>query len=117
MHRRVRGRPKMNVPNAVAKLLGDRFAYEEEGRFDARAQKWSWKMKTSTLTDKLHNAGTVTIERVGEDTCVRVSEIEMEAKVFGVGGLLEKTTEEEYSSGWEASARFMNKWIASHPEG
>jgi hypothetical protein len=115
VHRRVRGRPKMNVPAAVAKVLGDRFGYEEEGRFDPKAQKWSWKMKTNTLTDKLHNSGTVTVEKAGEDKCVRVSEIEMEAKVFGLGGLLEKTTEEEYRTGWEASARFMNEWLANHP--
>lgn len=117
VRRRVKGRPKMNVPAAVQKLLGDRFAYEEDGKFDPQTKVWSWKMKPSTLADKLRTEGTVRVEPAGDGKCRRLAEITAEAKVFGVGGLLEKTTEEQMRDGWGKSAAYMNKWIAEHPLG
>jgi Protein of unknown function (DUF2505) len=113
MHRVIRGRPKMNVPKPVAKVLGDKFGYEETGNM--KAGKWAWTMKTNTLTDKLNTTGTVECEKIGDDKCRRIAKINMEAKVFGVGKLIEQSTEKEMRTGWDTSAAFMNKWLASHP--
>jgi len=35
--------------------------------------------------------------------------------VFGVGGLHESTTEKQMRDGWNASAAYMNTWLAKHP--
>jgi Protein of unknown function (DUF2505) len=113
--RRVRGRPKMTMPKPVAKLLGDSFGYEEDGHCDTGSQTWIWKMKPNTLADKLNNHGTVKVEAAGDGKCRRIAEIFCEAKVFGVGGLIEKTTEDQMRDGWDKSAAYMNEWIADHP--
>lgn len=112
--RKVRGRPKMNAPAAVQKLLGDSFSYEETGTFDPKTQVWKWEMIPSTLASKLRNEGTVKVESAGEGKVRRVATIEVEAKVFGVGGLLESTTEKEMRNGWDRSAEFFNNWIRDH---
>ena len=112
VERIIRGRPQMNVPKPVAKALGDKFGYEESGKKEGDV--WKWSMKTNTLTDKLHTKGSVRCEKISDDKCRRVAEIEMEAKVFGIGKLIEQSTEKEMREGWDKSAAFMNKWLAEH---
>ena len=112
----IRGRPTMNMPKPVMKLLGDSFGYEEEGTWDAGKSAWHFKMKPNTLADKLNNFGTVTCEKISDDKCRRIAEISMEAKVFGLGGVIESSTEKEMRDGWDKSAVYMNKWLAQHPE-
>jgi hypothetical protein len=112
IHRKAAGQPKMNVPGPVAKLLGANFRYTEDGHFDKKTQTWKWKLHPSALADKLHTSGSVRIEPAGEGRVRRIAEMTMEAKVFGIGGLLESAAEKNMRDGWEKSAEFMNKWIA-----
>lgn len=115
--RKVAGTPKMNMPGPVQKLLGSGFSYSEEGRLNKATKVWSWKMTPSTLADKLSQTGTMRIEAVGDKKVRRVTEMVMEAKVFGVGGLIESSTEKQLREGWDHSAKFMNKWIADGKAG
>lgn len=115
IRRRVRGTPKMDVPGAVKKVLGDSFGYEEDGTWNRASKIWTWIMIPNKLQGKLSNKGKVTIEKVGDDKVRRIAEIEIEAKIFGVGGMIEKTSEQQMTDGWNKSAVFMNKWIADHP--
>jgi hypothetical protein len=117
VRRVVRGRPKMNLPKPVMKLLGDSFGYTEEGSFEPKGKVWSFKMTPSTLAGKLRNEGTTRVEAIDDTKCRRVAELICEAKVFGLGGLLENTSEAEMTKGWNYSAKYMNRWIAEHPLG
>ena len=54
------------------------------------------------------------IEKIGDDKVRRIVELVIEAKVFGIGGMLESTTEKQLRDGWDDSAVFMNKWLAEH---
>lgn len=107
--RKVKGTPKMNLPGPVAKLLGNGFSYTEEGRLDKATKRWSWKMIPSALGGKLTNEGTMRIEKIGEGRIRRTADITIEAKVFGVGGMIESTAEKQLREGWEASAPFFQK--------
>ena len=109
--RKVSGQPKLDAPGPVQKLLGSSFSFVEEGRFDKTSKVWHWKMIPSTMADKLRTEGTIRVEPAGEGKCRRIADISMEAKVFGVGGMLESTTEKNMRQGYDASARFMNQWI------
>jgi hypothetical protein len=115
LRRRVKGAPKVELPGAIAKLIGDRFGYEEEGAFDSAAQKWRWKMRPSAMADKMRMEGVVRVEPAGEGKCRRIADIELEAKVFGLGGMIEGTSEKEMRSGWDGSAAYMNRWLREHP--
>jgi hypothetical protein len=75
---------------------------------------WRWKMTPSTLADKLFTSGLVRIETLGSDKVRRIADMNVEAKIFGVGGLIEGTAEKQMREGWDKSAAFMNKWIADH---
>lgn len=110
--RKCAGRPKLNMPGPVMKLLGDGFRYSEEGKFDKATMVWRWKMTPSAMADKLRQEGTLKVEAIGDNKVRRTAELINEAKVFGVGGLIESSAEKSLREGWDQSAVFMNKWIA-----
>jgi hypothetical protein len=110
--RKISGQPKMNAPAAVSKILGSGFRYTEDGTWDKGTKVWRWKMTPSTLADKMRNEGTMRIEEVGTDKVRRVADLIVEAKIFGVGGILEGFAEKELRSGWDHSAAFFKKWLS-----
>ena len=59
------------------------------------------------------NTGSVRVEAVGDDKVRRVADLFIEAKIFGLGGLIESSAEKQLRDGWDQSAVFMNKYIAS----
>lgn len=113
--RTVRATPKMDVPGPVAKLLGSGFSYVEEGRFDKATKTYRWNIKPSTLENKLRNEGTVRCEPLGPSKCRRIVEVVLDAKVFGVGGIIEGAVEKGLREGWEMSAKATNRWVKDHP--
>jgi hypothetical protein len=112
--RRTKGVPKMKLPGPVAKLLGDSFGYEENGTLDKASGIYRWKMTPNTMTDKLFTTGSVKIESLGDGKVRRTSEATIEAKMFGVGGLLEGTAEGEMRTSWDKENAFMSRWIREH---
>ena len=113
--RTVKATPKMEAPAAVVKLLGSSFGYDEEGRFNKATKTHKFVIKTNVMTEKLKNEGTVKCEPRGEGKSLRVVEIIAEAKVFGLGGVIESSFEKSFKTGWQKSADFINKWVKEHP--
>jgi hypothetical protein len=109
--RKVAGMPKMNMPGPVAKLLGSNFRYTELGTFDKAKKLWRWKMTPSVMAEKLRQEGQMHIEPAGDGRVRRIARMDNEAKVFGVGGLIESSAEKQLREGWDASAHFMNRYI------
>lgn len=111
IHRKVAATPKTEMPAAVAKLIGPNLRYTEEGDFDRAKGTFTWVMKTSALTDKMKNGGTLRVEARGEGKVARIVEAYSEASVFGLGGIIESSTEKQVRDGWEKSAAFMRRWF------
>jgi len=109
--RKVTALPKMDVPGPVAKLLGANFRYTEEGSMSKTDRIWRWKMIPSTLADKLFTSGVVRAEAIGTDKTRRIAEMDVAAKIFGLGGLIESSAEKQLREGWDKSAAFMNKYV------
>lgn len=109
--RKIKATPKIELPGPVAKLMGSNFSFVEEGTWNKGTKVWSWKMIPSSMGDKLRNEGTMRAESSGGKTR-RIAEIILEAKVFGLGGLIESSAEKGLREGWDASARLINKHLA-----
>src|SRR5262245_41039480 len=103
----------MNMPGPVAKILGDNFRYREEGNFDKKSRTFHRKMIPRVMPDKMRTEGVVRIEPIGDNKVRRVADLTVEAKIFGVGGLMESSAEKQLRQGWDDSATFMNKYLAS----
>jgi hypothetical protein len=106
--------PKLDAPGSVKKVLGDGFGYSEEGRFDRAKKVFKFTITPNTLAGKLKTEGTVRAEPAGERKCKRIVDIFVEAKVFGVGGMLEKMSEKSLRDGWADSAAYLNRWLKEH---
>jgi hypothetical protein len=111
----VKAMPKPEAPAAVQKLLGSRFGYDEEGHFNKATKTHSFVIKPNVLGDKLRNEGTVKCEPRGEGKSTRVVTITLEAKVFGLGGMIESSFEKSFRTGWQKSADFLNRWVKENP--
>jgi hypothetical protein len=106
--------PKLDLPAAVAKLLGPKLGYTEVGTYDETTEVWTYTMRLSVLSDRIRLGGRLRVEPLG-DRCRRVSELWAEAKILGLGGLVERAAEKNMREGWGKSALWMNTWLAEHP--
>ena len=117
--RKLRIVPKMNLPAPVAKLIGESFAYEEHGTLDHARNEWTWRMvqpanldpKSKPRRDAVAMHGTVRIEPSGGDQCRRTDNFTIEAKIFGLGGLIESTIEKELQSARAKEYAFFTRWL------
>jgi hypothetical protein len=110
--RKATGVPKLSLPGPVAKLLGDNFRYTEEGRFDKATQVWTWKIIPGTMADKIRQEGTLRLEPIGDSKVRRIADLVLEAKVFGIGGLIESSVEKQLRDSFEQNARYTNTHLA-----
>jgi Protein of unknown function (DUF2505) len=109
--RKVVAKPRLSVPGPIAKLIGDNFRYTEEGVFDKAARIWRFKVIPSVQADKVRTEGTVRVEPAGGERVRRVAEITVEARIFGVGGLVESSSEKQVQKSMEEGAAFMNDYL------
>jgi hypothetical protein len=55
--------------------------------------------------------GTVRIEPSGDGHCRRTDQFTVEAKIFGLGGLIESSIEKELQTGRAKEYAFLTRWI------
>ena len=112
-YRRAKIWPTPQMPRAVARALGERFSYVEEGTFDADAERYDFRVITSAVADRIRVRGTVAVEGVSDQQCERRVTLEISADVLGLGRLIEAyfvtTTREQYAK----NAALVNEYLAT----
>jgi hypothetical protein len=107
--RKLRVVPKVSLPGALQKLVGDSFAYEEHGTLDRARNEWTWRMVPRKEIVATH--GKVRIEPAGPDRCRRSDEVVIEGKIFGLGGVIESTAEKEVRASSAKEHAFFVRWL------
>lgn len=115
LHRRMAMTPKVEMPKALAKVVGDRIGFEEIGDWDRSTDEYRWKIVLAAFGDKVRIEGTMRLLPHGADHCMRKVEFLVEANVFGIGGILEKTSAQNVLDGWHNSAKWINGYLARNP--
>ena len=103
--------PVAHVPGPVKKVIGDRLSYVEEGTFDRKAKRYSFKVTPSTLAEKTKVAGQMWIEKLGEKKIARLTKISVDVKVFMVGGLVEDRIATDLRAAYDEGTSFTNQYI------
>ena len=111
--------PKLKLPAPVAKLIGESFAYEEHGTLDRAKNEWTWRMvqpanldpKSKPRKDAVTMRGALRIEPSGQTQCRRTDTFTVEAKIFGLGGLIESTIEKELQGARDKEYAFFARWV------
>ncbi len=100
-----------NLPDPVRKLIGDS-SYKEEVTFDKNSRSGRSRLTLSSASDKVRLEARLQIVPVGDNQANRVLTYEIEARIYGIGGLLESTFEKALREEVDISAALMNQWIA-----
>lgn len=106
--------PVGNLPGPVKKVIGDKLAYTEEGTFDKKTKKYSFKVTPSTMAEKTKISGEMTCEKLGDKKIARVVKMHIEVKVMLVGGMVEERIVSDLRVSYDKGAAFTNDWVAKH---
>ena len=99
------------LPAAIKKVMGDKFAYDETGTYDAATHKYSFTIKTSTMADKIRCSGSLHTEKLGDKHIVRIARVQVEVKIFVVGSLAEERFLSDMKASYETAADFTETYL------
>jgi hypothetical protein len=117
--RRLRMKPRLALPAALQKLVGDNFAYEDHATLDRARGVWTWKMEQPNdpggkpRKPLVTSHGTIKVEADGEGKSRRTDTVTIEAHVLGLGGVIESTVEKEIRASWTKELAFLRKRLAA----
>ncbi len=111
-YRRARVWPAQQMPRAVARVLGDRFSYIEEGKLDSSTRRYEFIVIPSTIADRIRVTGTVSIEPVSPEQCERCVRLDIGADVLGFGRLIETYFAAATRAQYAKNAALVNDYLA-----
>jgi hypothetical protein len=103
--------PTGNMPGPVKKVIGDRLSYVEEGTFDKKTKRYSFKVTPSSLAEKTKVTGEMWVEKLGDKKIARIAKMSVEVKIFVVGGLVEDRILSDLRSSYDKGTSFTNEYI------
>jgi hypothetical protein len=110
--RKAKGEPQVgHLPGPVKKVLGDSFGYVEEGTFDRKAKRYSFRTIPAVLPDKIKIQGSMVCEPLGDKKVTRVTSIHVDVKVFMVGGMIEDRIVADIKHSYDKAAELTNAWV------
>lgn len=113
LHRVIEATPPLGkLPAALERLLSEGLGYEEHGVLDRPNQRYRLEVKPRSLASKLTIQGELTTQPLSERSCRRIYVARAEARVFGVGGMLEQRLLDDIEKSYNKAAVFTNRWIA-----
>ncbi len=104
--------PKVGqLPAALKKLVGEQVGYRERGLFDKRTRRFAIDIIADRAPDRLTVRGVLRCEPGDDGKCRRVFDATVEARVFGVGGLLEKRIIDDLRASYDGTAEYANRYL------
>lgn len=113
IRRSVRVAPDREVPAPVAKVIGAvKLEYTETVEYVWGSGRGTWTTTPQVLPDKVKSSGDFRFTASGSDVLRAVSG-EIEVKIFGLGGLVEKFIVADVEKSYDKAAEFTRNWLAS----
>ena len=110
--RRVKAEPQTpNLPGPVKKVLGDSFGYTEEGTFDKKTQRYSFRTIPAAFPDKVKIQGSMICEPLGDKRVTRIAQMHVEAHVFMIGRMVEDRIVVDIQHSYAKAAELTNAWV------
>jgi Protein of unknown function (DUF2505) len=104
--------PVGDLPGPVKAVVGDNAGYEERGVFNKKTQRYKVQVVPNRMSDKISVVVEMWTEPLGDAQCKRYARASATAKIFGVGGLLEKKLLGDLERSYEKSAAFTNTFVS-----
>ena len=103
--------PVGDLPAALKSVIGEGAGYEERGTFERATRRYRIEVVPNRLSDKITVKLSMSTEPSGEGRCRRIVEGTVTAKIFGVGGLLERKMIADLEKSYAKSAEFTNDFV------
>jgi hypothetical protein len=105
--------PKLGpMPGPLKAVIGEGIGYVENGVLDKKTRRYTIDITPNKLADKVTIKGKLYTEPKGDGKCNRIFECTVTAKIFGVGGMLEKRVISDMQESYARGAKFTNEYIA-----
>ena len=101
-----------DLPGPLKAVVGEGIGYEEHGTLDKAKQRYRVEVKPNKLADKVSVRLEMFTEPISDKQCKRVVAVSVTAKIFGVGGMIEKRMLSDLEKSYAKSARFTNAFVA-----
>ncbi len=113
VHRTVEASPPIgDLPGPLKAVIGDNAGYEERGVFNKATRRYRVQVVPNRMSDKISVVVEMWTEPMGDQQCKRLARATATAKIFGVGGMLEKKLLSDLERSYEKSAAFTNTFVA-----
>jgi hypothetical protein len=99
------------IPGPLKAVVGDGLSYREQGTFDRKRRRYVVKAKSPKMGDRVLVEGEMYTEPLGENRCRRIFAVKATARIFGVGGLLEKRILADLEKSYAQSAAFIGRYV------
>jgi Protein of unknown function (DUF2505) len=104
--------PVGDLPGPLKAVIGDNAGYEERGVFNKKTHRYNVQVVPNRMSDKITVNVEMWTEPMGDKQCKRFARATATAKIFGVGGMLEKKLLGDLERSYEKSAVFTNTYVA-----
>lgn len=109
--RAVKVGPDREVPKPVAKILkADRIEYTEHLDYTFGSYRGTWRTIPNLMPSKVRSEGTFSFAEAPGGVR-RVVEGDIDVKILGVGGVVERFIVSDVEKSYEDAARFTQRWI------
>jgi hypothetical protein len=102
------------LPGPLKAAAKNGVGYVERGEFDKRTRHYKIVVTPMSMPDRMKILGDSYCESTGDKSCRRIHLATVEAKIFGIGGLIEGRIIADMTKSYDKSAEFTQKWIAEH---
>jgi hypothetical protein len=110
MRRKLRFTKPIDAPVAVTKVYGSTVTVEEHSEFDAKIQRWTYRIVPSLMADRLEIGGSVEIKP--RDAGVeQISLTRVGCRIFGIGSIVERFLMKSTEEGSADKNRFTRGYI------
>lgn len=103
--------PRVAIPRALQRVVGERLSYVERGRFDGR--RWSYTLSLAALS-AFRGGGTVELEAQPDGRCRRIARMHFAVDMPVVGRKIAATAADNAAGELDRGAAYINRWLAKH---
>ena len=106
--------PAGDLPGPIKKVLGNSLAYTEDGAFDKKSKRYTFKVTPAAMAEKTKINGELWVEKNGDKKITRFCKINVEVKVMLVGGMIQDRILGDLKKSYDSSTIYTNKFIKEH---
>lgn len=104
--------PDRKLPSMVRGVLGaDKLIYVQHNKLDTEVGVLEWRVVPEVMSDKVRCEGTMTVRDLAGGRSERLVRGEIEVKVFGIGGRVERTIAENIETSYAAATDVLAEWL------